>query len=141
MTVLTNTTRFIKLHQSKPHSEVWALFVQSMALDTERHLFWELMEAKTKGLKELVRLSQRIHKEDLSWNKTPEGGNPYRWHGSLYLLNKHPELELPGRGLQVWTRKVLAGKGNTGSQLWDTNPRALSADITQLSSLCRTTAL
>lgn len=96
----------------------------------------ELMEGKTEGLKELVRLSQRIHKEDLPWNKTPKGGNPYGWHGSLYLLKKHPELELPGRGLQVWTRKVLAERGNRGSQPGDTNPQALSADITQLSSLC-----
>lgn len=36
MTVLTNTAHFIKVHESEPHSEVWAPCVQSMALDTER---------------------------------------------------------------------------------------------------------
>lgn len=99
------------------------------------------MEAKVKGLEELVRLSQRSHKEDLPWNTAPKGGNPCRWHGSLYLLKKHPELELPGRGLQVWTRKVLAERGNRGSQEEDTDPQALSADITQFSTLCHTAVL
>lgn len=39
-----------------------------------------------------------------------KGGNPQHWHDLLYVLKKHPELELPEQGLQVRTMELWQGE-------------------------------
>lgn len=113
---------------------------------TQRDLFWELMEAKTKGLEELVSLSQRSHEEHLPWNKTLKGGNPCHWHGSLYLLKKHPNWNCLGGdyrfGLgRFWqreeTEEVSRGTPTHGPSPLTSLSSAPSVNSSQKPSVCQ----
>lgn len=58
-----------------------------------------------------------------------KGGNPQHWHDLLYLLKKHPGLELPEQGLQVRTMEHWQGEEREEVILRTPTHSPLPADI------------
>lgn len=64
------------------------------------------------------------------WNTVYiKGGNPQHWHDLLYLLKKHPGLELPEQGLQVRTMELWQGEEREEVILGTPTHGPLPADI------------